>query len=292
MRYAHLSALVLALGGPSHPLAASTQEAAVAKPAFHEARTAHLSIRWKEGAASEEAVEKAKQDGERYFAALKEKLGYAPSHKVTILLQGPAEQPDGSWEYPRVDGWGNAHLFQYDPSPDSYFNALAHEMAHVFRRGRRPQDWFLEEGLAELLALRIDPSLEGFPWYGFPVDLVAGQWIAGSEDIPLSELRARHHALNLPCKIQSYALRSSFFDYLGRTYGDDAVLQLANEEPAGALEDYERFFGKPFDDLERAWRAAIRKEFDAIEDAEERARRYREETPAQYMRVCVQGDDF
>ena len=91
--------------------------------------------------------------------------------------------------------------------------------------------------------MRIDDDLRGFPWYGFAVDLVVGQWLAADEGIPLATLRDKHEQINMPCKAQSYSLRSAFFDHLGKTYGDDKILAMARQEKAGAVGDYEKFLG-------------------------------------------------
>jgi hypothetical protein len=105
-------------------------------------------------------------------------------------------------------------------------------------------------------------------------------------------LRTRHQDLNLPCRAQSYSLRSAFFDYLGRTYGSDAVLAMSNQERAGELADYAKFFGKEFAALETEWRAAARAEFEKTPDHEDLARRFRRESPIQYQPVCQKGKQF
>ena len=259
----------------------------------HREETEHLLIVWNEGDATDEDVAATKRDGERYYAEIREMLGHEPDFKVTILLLGPAQRPDGSWGYPHVDSWGRVHLYQFGPTYHSYLSALEHEMVHVFRIERAPHgDWFLEEAFAEFVALRINESLSGFPWYGYPVTVVAGQWVENDEDIPLIELRERHRELNLPCKAQSYALRASFFDYLGRTYGDDKVIAMASEKVSGSLEDYEKYFGKDFDTLTKEWRAALKAEFEAFDGAAEQARKYRSESPIMYQKVCEAGKDF
>lgn len=239
---------------------------------------------------TDEEVEMAKAKAERFYEAIRDLLGSEPPGKIVIDLEGPAERPDGSWGYPRVDGRGTVHLYRYTDEPESYFNALAHELVHVFRSGRKPHhNWFFEEGFAEFLARRVDPSLDGFPWYGFPVDLVAAQWIATGEEIPLTALRERHRELNLPCKLQSYALRGAFFDWLGRTYGDETLIAMSEAEEAGALADYERRFGKNLEALEREWREALLAAYREDEEAKSLARRYRQESPAQYQPVCPPG---
>ncbi|MDA8020465.1 MAG: hypothetical protein MPN21_23755 [Thermoanaerobaculia bacterium] len=254
--------------------------------------TENLIVEWIDGA-SADAIAAAQLEGEKFFAAVGEMLGHEPHHKITILLRGPAEQPDGSWGYPHVDSTGRVHLFRFGPTHHSYLSSLAHELVHVFRIHRRSNaDWFFEEGFAEFVALHVDPSLCGFPWYEFPVALAAGQWFARDEAIPLTVLRQQHRRLNLPCKAQSYTLRSSFFYFLGQRYGDDLVLQMAQQSRAGALEDYRRFFGTDFEALLGEWQESLVSEYRATEDAEEQARRYRQETPIQYMEICQSGTQF
>ena len=259
----------------------------------HIVETEHLMFYWQEGAVSDEGLEMAQTMGEQFYAAIRDLLGYDPKAKIVIVMEGNAQRADGSWGYPHVDSWRRIHLYRFGPTPDTYFSALAHEMVHVFRFHRRPHhDWFLEEGFAEFVALRVDPSLQGFPWYDTPIAVVAGQWIANEEDIPLQLLRDNHRALNLPCKAQSYALRSAYFDYLGKTYGDDKVLELAGQERAGALPDYEKFFDKDFDALADEWRESLLAEYNEVDGVDKLSRRYREESPIKYMPVCQKGEQF
>ena len=259
----------------------------------HRVETEHLKIEWKEGDASADAVEMAQRQGERFYSAIHNLLGRQPDVKLVILLEGTAQRPDGSGGYPHVDSWGRIHLFRFGPTPHSYFSALAHEMVHAFRFHRMPHhDWFFEEGLAEMVARRVDDSLDGFPWYGFSPTLVAGQWIKSGEAIHLAELRANHHALNLRCKAQSYALRGSFFDYLAKTYGVDRVVAMASEPRAGTLGQYTKYLGKSFETLVSEWRSLLEAELESMANAEELARRYRTETPVQYMEICREGASF
>ncbi len=273
---------------------ATAWDASALVPGYdHHLETAHLVIAWDEGAIDEEGIEHAKREGERHYRAVRRLLGKPTMKKIAILLRGPAERPDGSREYPRVDRGGRIHLFQFGPTFHGYFGALPHEMVHSFRIHRRPHhDWFFEEGLAELVALRAGKSLHGFPWYDTPIVVAAGQWLVRGEDIPLGLLRQEHRRLNMPCKAQSYTLRSSFFDYLGRTYGDDALLRMAEREEAGAIDDYPRFLGKEFDALEAEWRRDLLEAYRRVENVDSLARRYREETPLQYMPVCREGVEF
>ncbi len=264
---------------------------AQAKENRHE--TEHFAFVYEDGAVTESGLAMAAEMGEAYHAALAEMLGHAPEFQIQVLLKGPAQQPDGSWGYPRVDGLGRVYLYQYTSEDESYFNAFAHELVHVFRIHRQPHnDWFFEEGFAEFVSLRVHDSLDGFPWYGYPVDVVAGQWIAAGEDMPLEVMRERHRELNLPCKLQTYSLRSAFFDDLGREHGDEKVLAMAGKEKAGALADYEAVFGESFDKLSAAWRDGLLERYQAMEGAEDQAKAYRTKSPAQYMPVCAEGEDY
>ena len=240
-----------------------------------------------------ETLEMAVSRGEAYYEAIHEILGYEPKAKVIVQLRGDAEQPDGSWGYPRVDSFGQIHLYKFTQEPESYFNALAHELVHVFRfRRSTGTDWFFEEGFAEFVARRVSSSLDGFPWYGYPVDLVAGQWLASGDDVPLELLRTRHRDLNLPCKLQSYSMRASFFLYLAEAHGTDRLLEMSNQKPAGEPSQYEEFFGADFATLEARWRAHALEKYSALEKADILAKQYRTQSPAQYSNVCQEGEDF
>jgi hypothetical protein len=254
--------------------------------------TEHLVLEWVDAPDSLE-VEGVKAEASRLYASVAARLGEEPEGKVTIVLGGFAERPGGGREYPRVVAARRVLLFKFVPDYRNYFGALAHELVHVTRFDRRrTADWFFEEGFAEFVALRADTSLAGFPWFDFPVTVVAGQWLAAGEDIPLIELSKRHDELNQKCGAQGYALRASFFDWLGRTHGDDVVLRASREAHAGALEDYEKFFGKPFGQLEQDWRSAVLAEYEATPGAGALAQRFRRESPVKYQKVCLDGVDF
>jgi hypothetical protein len=252
--------------------------------------TEHLSIRWVRGV-SPEAVEAVAEQGEVFYAAIRGLLGVEPPRRIPIVLQGPAESPEReSRGYPHVDFFARIHLFQYGGQDSSYLSALAHEMVHVFRFDRHEEiDWFFEEGFAELVALTVDPSLRGFPWYETPVEIAAGQWIASGEDLSLQEMRSRHRELNLPCRAQVYTLRAAFFRHLADRHGLGTVLEIARRRPAGTLADYEESFGQSLSALEAEWRDALLQQYRSTADAEVRARHYRERTPIRYMSVCGGG---
>ena len=122
--------------------------------------------------------------------------------------------------------------------------------------------------------------------------VVAGQWLANGEAIPLALLRDRHGDLNGACTAQAYALRAAFFDWLGREFGDDAVRSMAGERPAGAEGQYEQHFGAPFGQLVLQWQESTQAAFESLPDAAEQASAYRTQSPIRYQRVCREGVDF
>jgi hypothetical protein len=259
----------------------------------HATETEHLIFHWNEGDIGEEGLEYGKRQGERQIRAIGELLDVKPETKVKILLRGAAEGPDGVRGYPHVDRWGRIHLFRFGPTYHGYFGAVPHEMVHTLRihRGRN-RIWFFEEGFAEFVALRAGKSMRGFPWYDAPMEVAAGQWLVRDEGIPMMLLHDQHSELSMRCKAQSYTLRSSFFDYLGRRFGNEAVIEMSRRERAGAMEDYVQILGEGFEALEKAWRKDLLARYRAASDADEQARRYREETPIQYMHVCRKGAEF
>ncbi len=278
--------------GSVYVLVASLLLAAIpAHAERHEVRTEHLIFEYEDGAIGEEGLAYAKEQGERWYQAIADMLGHHPDARIRILLNGNAQQPDGSWGYPRVDGLGRVHLYKYTPDDKNHFNAMAHEMVHAFRFRRDARmDWFLEEGFAEFVALSVDSSLGGFPWFETPTVIAAGQWFASNEEIPLAVLRERHSDLNMKCKAQAYTLRSSFFEYLGTTFGADHVVELAALEGAGTDEHYQLVFGKSFTELTGDWKAWLASAYNDIADAESKARYYRTQSPLKYQNVCAPDD--
>ncbi len=212
-----------------------------------------------------------------------------------MLIEGEARQADGSYKIPHVDGLGRIHLYRYTHSDESYFTALPHEAVHVFRRWIRNTpvwDPFLEEAFASYVSDQVAPVNPGFPLYGHPLTVVAAQWFVRGEGIPLQTLMQRHRQLNLPCKAQSYSLRTSFFHYLHQTYGKASVMRLAYGGKPHSLPLYEEIFGKSFAALESAWKKDLLQRFSQLKNAQQLADSYRSKTPVAYWRICRSGEDF
>ena len=263
----------------------SVCEPSVASPKLQHI-TEHFRIEWTE-TVPQQAVTETAIEAEKYHQKINKLLSIEPKSKTIIFLQGPADKADGS--YPHVDRWGRIHLYQFGPSWRSYLNPLAHELVHVFRNDRRlTADWFFEEGFAEYVALRVRSLKNGFPWYGFPITIVAGHWFERGEEITLDALREYHRLLNLPCKAQAYTLRAAFFDYLGLTFGDAAVIAMADEVHSGRLDHYLDYFGSEFGTLTDLWRTDLMEKYRSIDNAEKLSLEYRSESPIQYMEICNQ----
>ena len=277
--------------GPEHTLGA------IPEGFGHRRDSPHFVFLWHQADPPDEDMDAVVARAERLFARLAAELGpeRLPSAKLLVLFDGPWQLPTGP-RYPFVDPWGRIHLVRFPGR--GYLGQLGHEMVHAFRLGwwdtrqrRRGVAWgFVEEGFAELLAMRIEPDAARFPTYGFPLEVVVGQWLVTQEAPPLQTLLERHGWLNLHCLLQAYALRGSFFRYLSETFGQEAVLRLAysDDEMTPAL--FAQVFGRTFDALEQEWRAWAVRAFEATADAAQLARAYRDTVKNFYR--CQAGKDY
>jgi len=255
--------------------------------------TEHFAIFWRSWETPDTQVEEVMQVAEKAYGDLAEILGVAemPHLRIIIQLEGDAELGPVRFDSPHVDSQGRIHLYRYG-APE-YTNSLPHELIHAVRRWkRRGWDGFSEEGLATYLGLQLSSLVQGYPLYGIPLEIAAGQWLDRGEAIPLKTLRENHHRINLPCKAQAYTLRGSFFTYLGAKFGRRAVLELADPQRPPRSRHYEQIFGSSFEELEESWKTDLLQRFRENPKARELAARYREETPVAEMPVCNSGRDF
>ncbi len=255
--------------------------------------TEHFAIFWREAETPTDQVEEVKRIAEQSYLQLQAILGESelPKLQIIIQLEGDAQLGPVRFDAPHVDSQGRIHLYRY--SAPAYTNSLPHELVHALRRWRRRGwDGFSEEGLATYLGLQLAAPVKGYPLYGFPLEIAAGQWLDRGEAIPLKTLRDNHRRLNLPCKAQAYTLRGSFFTYLGAKFGREAVLELADPRRPPRSEHYAQIFGSPFDQLEKGWKVDLLERFRKNPDARALAAQYRKQTPVAEMPVCVSGRDF
>lgn len=266
---------------------------ALATETLQQVATENLRIRYDPERVSARAVELAQSVGERDFARVAAFLGEGRFHSpIDVVLGGSGLRADGGYDTPRVDRTGTIFLYKYSAADEGYFTSLPHEMVHVFRRGALSGDWFIEEAFASWVSDRLAPENPGFPIYGFPIDVVAGQWLSRGDGIPLATLRGRHRELSLQCMAQSYTLRLSFFRYLGDAYGAEAVMNIAYAPRILGREPFATACGKSFAELEEDWRADLLDRYRAVEGAEELAERYRTQTPVASWKICREGSDF
>jgi hypothetical protein len=216
----------------------------------------------------------------------------APQGLTTVRLEGDVQDRG-----PYVDQ-GVVHMFRYSAGAGGYFGLLAHELAHTFQssHGYRYQVWtwaswgFYEEGFAEFIAQTIDQGKIGFPFYGYPEDVIAGHWLVNDEDIPLQSLRERHQELNLPCEFQTYTLRASWFRFIDEMYGRQAVLDLMYSEVEATSQVVEGMLGVGLAQLDSDWEDWLLARYAAIPDADAVAQEFRDRFDGIY--VCRAGADF
>jgi hypothetical protein len=308
--FAALAAL-LAACGPSAPAAKTpaphdaegprTGNASLPSgPGAHETRGVHTACRWTSGpggTASDAEASAVLARADSAFEKLAALLGPArsPNRTPTIVLEGDGIGPKGLVGIPHVSLDGVVHLYRYPGAGGEYESPIAHELVHAFRIARTREHidqhaasdefWFIEEGYAETVARQIRLASEGFPLYGVPLDVVAGQWLAHDEDIPILDLMAHHEALNPKCTAQAYAIRASFFAFLVGQFGFARVTELAYlAHPT--RDAYAKVLGIPAERLAEDWRTWASERYRRADRAEELARYYREQTPARFLPVC------
>jgi len=268
----------------------------------HRRESSHFVFVWRQAETTPEEIDAAVALAEQLFARVSVALGpeHVPPKKLIVTFEGNWRSPTGRTRYPYVDAWGRMHLFRFSGLGGGYLGKLGHEMVHAFRKEwrwnrRRPPGQafgFVEEGFAEWMATHVEPQSLAFPYYGFPIHVVAGQWLINNEAPPLRTLMERHGELNLHCLPQSYSLRGSFFHYLHDTFGKDALLQLAYSEEELTTALFHTVFGREFDALEQAWREQTVTAFSATAQVSQLARDYREQTPIKHMYICQAGKDY
>jgi len=236
------------------------------------------------------------QQAEAHYAAIAALVGptLVPSGKITVILEG-AFREDRSGGY--VDEGGAVHLSRYRPDLGGYFGSLAHEIVHAMRYSYwhrfnvGPWDNFgyTEEGFAEYVAIAVYPDKPGFPFYGYPADVItAGRLIRG-EGIPQQVMRDRHD-LNTPCQWQTYPLRASWFRYVEEAYGRETVLAIAFSEVETTDARIEGILGTTLAQVDAAWDAWLLARYAATPDAAAIAQPYFQKFGNEP--ICVAGEDW
>ena len=243
---------------------------------------------------SDRAVELAREISERDFRLVKEFLGDELAHSpVVLLLAGPGTGPDGGLRIPRVDAAGRILLYRYTERDESYFTPLPHELVHVFRRENHSGDWFLEEAFASYVSDQVAPDSPGFPVFGVPIDVVAGQWfVRGRGHLALAASRPTpeaQHSLYGPVVLVEALLLSLSPRHVRQDIPDATGLRLVSESRGpfpGGVRPVARGAGS------RLAGPISPQRYLQIERANELAEFYRTRTPVAGWTICRSGEDF
>lgn len=260
-------------------------------------QSAHFEFRSNTELAAVAEIEFGIRQAEADYAAISDLVGAArlPDRMITVILEGD-KRSGRAGGY--IDEEGTVHLSRYGDNLGGYFGALAHEVAHAVRYDYWQENgvggWenfgFIEEGFAEFIAVEVHPGKSGFPYYGYPEDVIAGHLLIRGADIPLQALRERHDELNSPCEWQAYPQRASWFRYIDETFGRDAVLSIAYAEVETTTQMIEGVLGVPVAQVDADWREWLLARYAAIPDADEVAAAYLDRFGNEQF--CVEGVDY
>ncbi len=252
----------------------------------------NLSVDAAPGAATESEIRRVRDLAERAYTRYAQVLGpdRMPSRTIAIRLAGDAADGQVSTVSPES---GAIVLYRHPGPGGGYESSLAHELMHAVRWDiwkqanlRTEPFLFLEEGLAELMAIEAGLPSTGFPTYGHDIVLAAGTWIASDLDLPISELVTRHSQLNFRCMPQAYTLRLSFLLFVRERVGLDALVDVAFDPRPLSLARLEATLGAPIEAVARTWRGHALRQFAGLNGREQRRRDYLEGTPVRYFTVC------
>ena len=261
----------------------------------------HFRVLSRDTAITETEVAAGAEAAERQYAALSRMLGEArsPRDKLTILLEGYRLSSQDTIAWVDEDG---IHLSRVSDRDGGYWGFFDHELVHAFRTfwiaEDRRQQWpyfmFIEEGIAEYLALEMNPDRQVFSTFGLPLDVVAGYWVTAGRDIPMSDLRERHSELTGRCSAQAFSQRASWFRYVAEAYGRERALDLAWIEVVPTSEMIKGLLGADYEELDARWRVWAAERYAEIPQAAELSATYRERLTASdlRLRVCRAGVDY
>lgn len=216
--------------------------------------------------------------------------------RVTVVLAGDGLGTDGTVRVSTVSlETGEVLLYRFPGAGGAYEASVVHELVHATRLAHVKSlldsyatgIGFIEEGFAELAAMKAGSPSRGFPLYDVPIDVVAGQWLTNNDAVPLSALMRQHGTLNARCTAQAYSQRLSFFLMLDERFGWDAVRRWAFATDGATADGFARIFGVSLKSAFEAWPEWARARFSKVADAAAKADAYRRESPAKYLPVCT-----
>lgn len=253
----------------------------------------HFIVRANPANTAAAEMEAVRDAAEAHFRGISAIVGAerTPARIIVILL-------DATRNGSRLQADGTILLGHGSDTRGRYLDALAHEITHAFRHEFfdqfRTWEWasfgFYEEGFASFVATEVDPGADGFPFFGFPEEVVVGQWVVSGEGVPPGVLRPRNQELNSQCEFQVYPMRASWYRYVDETYGRATVLAMAYSEVEVTTEVAQSLLGVSLEDLDAAWEQWVSDRYAAMPDAAALAQAYRERIAGVY--VCVAGVDY
>ncbi len=239
----------------------------------------HFHFKGTSYTSSKEEMQYGIQRAEELYTALSEIIpsDFPLDSIIVVTLNGNLRN-----QSPYVDEEGTIQLWRYPEEEGGYWALFAHELVHAIAFDAAVKagalEWeslgFYNEGWAEYAAQLIDPGKTGFPLYGYEEDIVAGHWVLQKGPLP-EEMRNSHEELNLSCACQTYPQRSSWFRYLDKTYGREAVLEIMYGGREMTPDRVAEILGNPLPEVDEAWRTWVLKRYALYPTADAQAASYR-----------------
>jgi hypothetical protein len=241
----------------------------------------HFIVHGTSKVTSQEEIDIVIEKSESLLIDISDFLGHMhkPKSKIHIWLQGKMDR--GS--YVDFDG---IHLNRYNEADGGYLAVLAHEITHAYmvpwyiemEAWNWPTYGFFFEGIAEYVAQNVDSQKQGFPFYGFPEDVVVGDLLVTNTYIPCDLLRTSHEDYNEPCDLQVHPQRASWIRHMDEVFGRETLLSVVFPEIEPENEFIDSLTGVSLIELDAMWETWIIQKYNSIQNAQAIADAYHDKT--------------